>query len=233
MSQESSNDRTSGLSKEAVERLGVVGHELKTPIAVLKTEIQLFRRRLGRGASPQEVDSVLDKAEKEIDRLANLTRDLMSFAKTGQFSPVLAPCNLNNLIAEAVCAQRVLTPEREIIFNNDSPPVQDLADADRIRQVIDNYITNAMKYSSEGPIRVVVYASIEHVRVSVGDSGIGLSDIDKERVWDLGYQTRPGQGIGVGLHVCKKIIEAHGGQVGVESKAGVGSIFWFTLPWEA
>jgi len=66
MSQENSNDLTTGLSKEAVERLGVVGHELKTPIAVLKTEIQLFRRRLGRGASPQEVDSVLDKAEKEI-----------------------------------------------------------------------------------------------------------------------------------------------------------------------
>src|SRR5262249_28825815 len=113
-----------------------------------------------------------------------------------------------------------------------------LVDADRIGQVIANYLTNAIKYApTDRPIRVTLQLEGDHVRVSVRDEGPGLTLSEQERVWERfyrvpGIEVRSGSyvGLGLGLHICRTLIEQHNGQVGVQSRPGHGSIFWFSLP---
>lgn len=113
------------------------------------------------------------------------------------------------------------------------------ADADRIGQVISNYLSNALKYS-EPSCPIEVYLELEEperVRLSVRDEGPGLTTLEQQQVWERfyrvpGIQVKSGSGVGLGLglYICQTIIERQGGQVGVESKKDVGSTFWFTLP---
>ncbi len=113
-----------------------------------------------------------------------------------------------------------------------------IADADRIVQVVTNYLTNALKYSKEDrPITVRLEVDREMAQVSVRDEGPGLSLSDKmhlferfPRIKGTAVQSGSGVSLGLGLHICKAIVEAHGGRVGVESAVGEGSLFWFTLP---
>ena len=114
-----------------------------------------------------------------------------------------------------------------------------LADKDRVGQVVSNYVVNALKYSSDtAPVIVSLQREGTDVCVEVRDSGIGLSEEAQQHIWDRFYQV-PGSdgargsrmaGLGLGLHICKMLVERHGGRVGVESKKGVGSRFWFSLP---
>jgi signal transduction histidine kinase len=109
------------------------------------------------------------------------------------------------------------------------PPV--LADADRLDRIVTNLVGNALKYASG---RVVVRAESDgdHVRVSVADEGPGISAEDLPRIFDRYYrgQRHEGEGLGLGLFIVRKLVEAHGGTIRAESRAGVGSTFTFTLP---
>jgi signal transduction histidine kinase len=113
-----------------------------------------------------------------------------------------------------------------------------LADADRIGQVITNYLTNALKYSpASQPVRIWVGIADGRARVAVEDHGPGLPVSEQERIWQQFYraegvkvQSALGGSMGLGLYVCKRIVEDHGGAVGVYSEVGHGSTFWFELP---
>jgi signal transduction histidine kinase len=112
------------------------------------------------------------------------------------------------------------------------------ADADRLRQVVLNYLTNALKYTLEAcPIEVGIERKADQVEVWVHDHGPGLTPAQQEHLWERfyrapGVEVRSGSGIGLGLglHICKSIIEQHHGQVGVQSTSREGSTFWFTVP---
>ncbi len=117
-------------------------------------------------------------------------------------------------------------------------PVTVVADVDRIGQVIMNYVTNALKYSPNDQlvgVRMTVVGG--SARVAVEDRGSGVPMSEQARIWQPFYrapgvkvQSGSSVGLGLGLHICKAIIERHGGQVGLDSAAGRGSTFWFTLP---
>jgi two-component system sensor histidine kinase VicK len=110
------------------------------------------------------------------------------------------------------------------------------ADKDKIIQVVENFLTNAVKYS---PARSIIQLTCVNdgtqVVVSVRDEGMGLSELDCRQVFDRFYRVQNEQaatisGFGIGLYICKEIIDRHGGRIGVDSTEGVGSTFWFSLP---
>ena len=111
-----------------------------------------------------------------------------------------------------------------------------VADADRIGQALTNYLSNALKFSPvDQPIKINLEVSDAQARVSVQDRGSGISASEQSRIWERFQQGQrqpvgSGGGLGLGLYITRAIIQQHQGQVGVESHAGEGSTFWFTLP---
>nr|MDQ2717955.1 HAMP domain-containing histidine kinase [Chloroflexota bacterium] len=251
------------------EFLGLASHELKTPITAIKGNVQLAARRVKTveailadadivmGQDPQATarattqlhqaltiaQELLTRTNGQIDRLIRLVNDLLDVSRIqAQRLELLLKCNnLVTLLQEVVEDHRNMAPpERTIslvVHTGDPLPV--MADADRIRQVVTNYLTNALKYSETSrPVVVTLDTPDAHTaRVSVQDEGPGISAENQQRVWERFYrvpgvevQTGSGVGLGVGLHICHTIIERHHGAVGVESTPGKGSTFWFTLP---
>ena len=151
----------------------------------------------------------------------------------------LAPCDLATMVREMVEDQRSTIPTRTIHLElavEETAPV--IADAERIGQVLSNYLTNALKYSPiDRPVDVQLKKEDKMVLVLVRDEGPGLTPSEQERIWERFYQVEgikrqrgSSVGLGLGLHICRAIIEEHQGEVGVESTKGMGSTFWFTLP---
>ena len=148
-------------------------------------------------------------------------------------------CNLITLIREVVEDQHYITPQRTLELSLNTPDeILVLADSDRIRQVVSNYLSNALKYSEASkPVQISVDLLDTQVRVSVHDEGPGLTSEQQQRIWERFYRapgievrTGSGVGLGLGLHISRTIIERHDGHLGVHSHPPHGSTFWFTLP---
>jgi signal transduction histidine kinase/PAS domain-containing protein len=229
--------------------LGVAGHELKTPLASMKLGLQLAERRIGRLAQwstdlAKEVAPGLEliaRTQRQAERLERLVNDLLDVSRVqaGKLELHLEAADLAAVVRDAVEEQRQAAPARTIVLQlPDDLYVHLTADADRIGQVVTNYLTNALKYSpADHPIVVGVAADDRQARVWVRDEGPGLPAEEQERIWErfhrvegIEVQSGSGVGLGLGLHICRTIIERHQGQVGVESAPGRGSTFWFTLP---
>ena len=230
--------------------LGLASHELKTPLSTLSGNIQLMERRLHRyadegGEAAAELANLLapllERARRSLGRLNRLVDDLLDTSRiqADKLELRLAPVDLGAIVAEVVQEQRQMAPRRAIDLAMPAHrPIPVLADADRIAQVVTNYLTNALKYAPEDrPITVRLEMDDATVRVGVHDEGQGLAPSEHAHVWDRFYRA-PGiehqsgshVGLGMGLHISRTIVERHGGQVGVESASGRGATFWFTLP---
>src|SRR5437588_5420193 len=229
------------------EFLGIACHELKTPLAAIKGNVQLADRRLKR-VMPQPgmhidqmLPTLLESANRQADRLDRLVSDLLDVSRiqVGKLEMRTEPCDLATIVQEAVQEQRLIVPKRSILL--DVPPdvsIPIVADADRIAQVITNYLNNALKYSTENdPVEVFLTLEGKLARLSVRDKGPGVPAKERQHIWErfhrvqgIEVQAGSGVGLGLGLYISRKIIEWHHGHVGVESTPGQGSTFWFTLP---
>jgi signal transduction histidine kinase len=142
------------------------------------------------------------------------------------------------VVDQAVAEQLTLNPERAIRLLPVASHIAVLADAERIEQVVTNYVSNALKFSrAEQPVDVRVQTEERGARVSVHDDGAGIPLEDQPRIWERFYQAdrvdvQSGSqvGFGIGLYVSRAIIEGHHGHVGIESAPGRGTTVWFTLP---
>jgi len=235
------------------EFLGVVGHELRTPLTAINGNIQLAERQLKKSinddgtyaddlASKLElVQNLLGRAGRQVKLQNRLVGDLLdvSSIQANKIAQKLEPCDLASIVREAVQNQSQMIPTRIIrlqIPAEATVPV--VADLDRIGQVITNYLSNALKYSpADQPVEVSLAVEGKMARVSVRDEGPGLSAEEQQSIWERFYQVErikvqsgSAGGLGLGLHICRTIIEQHQGQVGVQSTPGEGSTFWFTLP---
>jgi signal transduction histidine kinase/PAS domain-containing protein len=235
------------------EFLGVVGHELKTPLTAINGNIQLAERQLKKSINEdgtfaddlssklELVQNLLGRAGRQVKLQNRLVGDLLdvSSIQANKIALRLEPCDLASIVREAVQDQSQMASTRIIRLQLPAEAtVPVLADLDRIGQVITNYMSNALKYSpADRPIEVSLAVEGKMARVSVRDEGPGLSAEEQQSIWERFYQvervkTQSGSagGLGLGLHICRTIIEQHQGQVGVQSTPDEGSTFWFTLP---
>jgi len=236
--------------------LAMVTHELKNPLSGIQIASQLARRGLKhviggeKELSPEGAEKLekaivlLDQVQRQTNMQNRLIGDLLDISRIQSDRLELAkePCDLVEIVTQAVEDQRMAWPGREITVSvgrcraDGRLPI--VADAERIGQVVSNYLTNALKYSADDkPVQVSVRCDNRVARVAVRDQGPGLRPVEQKRIWERFYRVEgirvlsgSGVGLGMGLHICKNLIERHGGRVGVDSTPGHGSTFSFTLP---
>ncbi|WP_201364873.1 sensor histidine kinase [Dictyobacter formicarum] len=241
--------------------LSVASHELRTPLTTIKANTQLAMRRLksvlqrpelqleGTDSKVRASLEMLERVERQIGVLNRLVGDMLDVSRIQgnrlQVHIHQGPCDLRPIIEAAVREQHKAMPERtiNIRFPGDEP-ILIMVDPDRLQQVLDNYLLNALKYS-EAQQPVLVNVQVEQaaatggsqVRVTVHDKGPGIAPEEQARIWECFYQSPTikvcsgsGVGMGLGLHISQTLIERQGGQVGVVSVMNEGSAFWFTLP---
>lgn len=233
--------------------LGIAGHELRTPLTAISGNIQLALRQVKKSIDEdgtyaddlankvELIQTLLERAERQVWLQNRLVGDLLDISRiqANKIAMQLGPCDLVAIVRDAVQDQCLLVPTRSICLNMPMEvTIPVVADADRIGQVITNYLTNALKYSeADRPVEVLLAIEGQMARASVHDEGPGLSPTEQQAIWERFYQVESMKvqsgssvGLGLGLHICQTIIEQHQGQVGVQSSPGEGSTFWFTLP---
>jgi PAS domain S-box-containing protein len=215
-----------------------VTHELRTPLTSIKGYVEFLEDGLGGPLSPEQ-EGFVHQIEKGADRLAWLVDDLLDFARidAGTFQVRLEDGELGAKIHEIVESLRPQAEDARLTLAVALPaaPLAARMDAHRIGQVLINLLNNAIKFTpAGGTIRVSARHADGRLRCEVSDTGIGIpsTEIPKlfRRFSQLEGGLQQGRGTGLGLNISKTIVEAHGGEIGVESEPGKGSTFWFTLP---
>ncbi len=217
--------------------ISIISHELKTPVALIKGYAGTLRRKDAHWA-PDTLEESLAVIEEESDRLNGLINNLLDASRlqSGALKLDMGYVALDKLAESLVAKFRTQTSRHLLAtdFPPDFPTVP--GDLERLRQVLTNLLTNAIKYSPQGgTIRVGGRLQPAQVVIMVQDEGIGLAAEDHERIFERFTRvenalSRKTQGAGLGLYLVRAIVEAHGGRVWVESSPGRGALFGFSLP---
>jgi PAS domain S-box-containing protein len=225
------------------EFLSIASHELRTPVAAVKATAQLAQRSMQRGTlDPPRLERHLESIRRAADRLASLVEDLLDVSRlrTGRLELHRQVIELAPLVEEIVDRYRAqLEDQREYAVALRIPPQTILADVDpsRLEQVLDNLLSNAVKYSpSGGRVDVAVELDAAGFRLTVTDQGIGLPPGQTESIFEpfgrasnASVQQIPG--LGLGLSICRRLVEAHGGYVWASSPGELqGTTVGFWLP---
>ncbi len=222
--------------------LSLASHELKTPITTIKGYAQLAERRLGslgQDASPALASTrqVLDKITQQADRLTWLVNDLLDVSRiqAGKLELRQEQCDLAVLCRQAA-EEHELTSGRMIDLSLPDGPIYVSGDSERLGQVLGNLLANAIKYSADGrPVRLTLACQAGKALVSVQDQGVGIPEDELPMIFERFFRARTARsgsqrGLGLGLAICKEIVERHHGRIWVESEEGKGSRFSFELP---
>ena len=220
--------------------LATVSHELRTPLASIKGFATTLLREdvVWDEVTRREFLSIIDN---ESDRLSELIGNLleMSRAEAGMLSVEPESMELGPLVHETATEFQARSGEHSFSANVPDSLPRVMADRRRTRQVLRNLVENAVKYSpAGGPVAISAAVRGAFLQVSVADQGLGIAPEHLEHIFDPFYQvdsasTRRVGGSGLGLSICKAIVEAHGGRLWAQSKPGSGSTFHFTLPLSA
>jgi PAS domain S-box-containing protein len=217
------------------EFIATASHELRTPL----TSVQMGVHLLLEGAAGELNDKqteVLGACREDCERLDKLMRDLLDLSRieAGESQPELKPIKARELIVDEAEILRPQVEAKALTFAVDIPvdlpPV--MADRSQIERVVANLVVNAIRYTRQGEIRISAELRGHYVAVAISDTGEGIPPEYLPHIFDKFVQV-PGAatgGAGLGLAICRLIVEAHGGQISVQSDPGHGSTFTFTLP---
>ncbi|MBI4669305.1 MAG: HAMP domain-containing protein [Elusimicrobia bacterium] len=230
--------RLSGLEEVRKDFVANVSHELRTPLTAIKAFAETLR--LGALDDVKNRGEFIAEIEKNADRMNRLVDDLLELSamESGRRRPVKEPVSFMKVAAESVAGLKPLAEKKRIVIKME--PLHGLpefsADRNQIKQVFANILDNAIKYTGgNGTIYIGAAAKDGRLTVSIGDTGEGIAPEHLPRIFERFYRadkarSREIGGTGLGLAIVKHIVEAHGGAVGVESKPGQGSRFFFSLP---
>ncbi|WP_201386897.1 PAS domain-containing sensor histidine kinase [Ktedonobacter sp. SOSP1-85] len=217
--------------------LGVVSHELKTPLTSLKLQTQLLRKQLGKQGI-YNADTVLSRMEAQLNMVTRLVGELLDLSKiqAGTLEYAQETVNLGDVLQEVVEIMQQMQTTHTIVVHRAAHPPLLVGDKDRLEQMLLNLISNAIKYSpGANTIEVDIKTSEEAVMLSVHDQGIGIPREQREKIFERFYRAvaphqRAFPGLGMGLHIASEIVKHHRGTITVESEMGKGSTFQVTLP---
>ena len=219
--------------------LSMLGHELQTPLSIIKGYTETLNRTDAQWDS-DTVQKGLHVIEEEADRLSQVMSKLLLASRLsgGDVKLSKEPVDMPSLVKKVVKRLSGFTTLHrfKVDFKPDFPTLT--VEPQMIEQVLTNLVENAIKYSPQGGRVTVSGRKIDgEVEVTVRDEGIGISPRDSEHLFERFHRVEKGQsrkiqGTGLGLYICKSIIEAHGGKIEVSSQPGRGSSFTFTLPIE-
>ncbi len=225
------------LNRLRSELIANVSHELRTPLGLIKIFCTtLLREDVDFDLGTQreflcDIEEETDKLEKIVDNLLDLSQ-----MKDGRLHLEKCPTDLGQLAKEVVETMEIQLTQHRFVHDFPCDPLVATVDPKRIEQLLRNLLSNAIKYSPEGGIITIQgRGDKRQLLVRVSDQGMGIPSEDLERVFDRFYRveneiTQSVRGVGLGLAVCRGIVEAHGGRIWAESTLGVGSTFYFTLP---
>jgi len=220
------------------EFISIASHELKTPLTSLKIQSQYLERELSRGKTLGDgrMSKFVILLDKQIDRLTKLVEMMLDVSKisSGNLQIEKQSFDLVELIRDVTGLLEFQIKGSGVSFVFDLPGSLVLhADRYRIEQVLENLLTNAIKYGENKPIEIRASDSAEHIIFSVKDDGVGIADVDLKRIFnrfERAVSRHNISGLGLGLYISKGIVDAHSGRLEVESELGGGSTFIVYLP---
>ena len=213
--------------------LGGVAHDLRGPLGALSMSLEMLRTE----RSEPKMQRAFELADRQIHRLQRMIGDFLDTAKidAGTLELRLQLEDAARLVHDVVEPMRASSPNHEIICELPAEPVPVRCDPVRFEQVVSNLVTNAIKYSPRGGmVRIVLTADDRELTLVVSDSGLGIAEKDRARLFEpfqrVGETKNAIAGVGLGLFIVRRIVEAHGGRVDLESAPGKGSTFTVRIP---
>ena len=215
----------------------IMAHELRNPMSVVKAILTLLRVQVERGGLPQNATGRILTAEREVDRVSALLTEVLDAFRMdkGQLDLSVEHVDLVDVARSALWPFQMSEEERSFSLEHDQPEVFTTADARRIEQVVRNLLENAIKYSPpQSQITVRVQGADGRARISVSDQGPGIPEDQIQQIFDGFYRAtnvtaRDLGGLGLGLFICKAIVEQHGGSIWAENGATTGATFYVEL----
>lgn len=216
--------------------LGIVSHELRTPLQAAIGYADLIESDVAEGLAPTE-RGYFSKLQESLSRLTRLVEDLLDFSRLEVGALALEPRTLDvrALVDDAIAQLAPIASAKGVALSAELPErlPEVVADELRVYQALANLVRNAVKFTpAGGNVKVTVFEDEGRLRFVVQDTGVGIDALDQARVFEPFERAVSDrhEGVGLGLAIAKRIVEAHGGAIGLDSKPGAGSTFWFTLP---
>jgi signal transduction histidine kinase len=217
--------------------VNMIVHDMRTPLTSIYGFLQTLQTLEGESLSEQGrefVQTALASTEDLVEMVSSLLD--VSKMEAGEMKLNLTPCELLTIAGEAIAKVAGLKGDREVVLTGADEPVTVMADAELLARVFQNLLSNALKFTpDDGRVTVSVESGPGVARVLVRDTGAGIPAEYREKIFEKFGQVENAANkrrysTGIGLTFCKLAVEAHGGQIGVDSEEGKGSTFWFTLP---
>ena len=212
--------------------LANMSHEIRTPL----NAIVGFSDIVAETPDEDEKREYLEIIHKNNELLLHLIDDILDFSKieAGTLDYHITETDIKEICGEVFLANSLkMKPDVKLLFDKEQPSIRLKTDPQRVMQVVSNFVNNAIKFTEKGSIRISYKREGNNLRVSVQDTGIGISENDRKRIFERFIKINEfKQGTGLGLTISRTIIESLNGTIGVDSVKGSGSTFWFTLPLE-